>query len=1060
MNEIPLPKSKPPTASSQLRPSSRYSTTNTDDEVGLSYMPSVILPDTSMILHTTTTNNDNIIEPIRNNVEISNPANTDTLENMNNNNSDIRPLSTKSSLAPPKSTSSSRIHTSSSNTINTTSTIQQPLLQQSNTTNMNTNSTHPSRTVTPMTNLLPPSSSSSNTNNKLFFRNPTESLMIPPSNQSPPSSFPSGTFSQSVTIQDNGTQPGFPGKIVSGIRPGAGFAASLAAASTLPSSASSTTKPITKPAPNLYSNTNHNNQPGRINLDMLAAIVDNNNNTNNNGSAGYSLSPKENITRAISPIDIYQPIHSNHSSPIQQSTNQYHQSGVYPSSKPVSSVHTPQQQNSSVQLKSKKMISTTTNIDNDNILYYNDDNNNPSYDDLANEPEPEISPLPKANNNNTNKNSRVTNPSRIPRYPTNTSPRSNMNIISPSTEKENQQQAIKSTITNTNNIKQSNRASTPIMKSLTNNNQSKGKKNYTSPSTDNNIDEYDSNNYDNDIQNNYPNDDEYNTIQQLDQPQSSLSSAKKVTNNPVLQTTSPVSSNIKPTKRRTLGAGQLARSKSVGSNNSTNSVVLPSRSTIYNTYTKLPSTTTNNTNPASTSGTVNTNKSAMIFTNHHGIVGPDGNIIPATSMNTNPTTLRTNNNGNMEPIPEQTSNVSASILTARGLPAHPDHRSSYILVDHGGKRVAEELNERLIRSEQDKLAFSRKARSVHYTPHTLSDYKAAKEALGMGINTNNNNNSPSRLPNNNNRNPNDTQANSYSVLYSGGSVPPRDTIGIKGKKGIPVGYQELGTLGPDLSSDEIRTAKAARDRQNNYAAEVVANTKHKLALAKAEREQLRLQQQQQQNNQNQQNKGIIDGNDNNNNGNYYMNNNNNNYENELYNDEDNWYNNNNHSVPGQGEFMNSNNNNNNSTAIPTNEFYSSIPSQPPITNNVPSTTQNPSKSNIKIAPIVHKDPAIEARNKANEIRERAKEYAKRVPKPTVATTTTNKLTQDEIAFNRSPIRNNPNKLTKSTNNNHHHENDLELSSNHHQPNQLELLEKQHEQYKQQAEAIRRELSLI
>ena len=49
-----------------------------------------------------------------------------------------------------------------------------------------------------------------------------------------------------------------------------------------------------------------------------------------------------------------------------------------------------------------------------------------------------------------------------------------------------------------------------------------------------------------------------------------------------------------------------------------------------------------------------------------------------------------------------------------------------------------------------------------------------------------------------------------------------DTVGIRGRKSAPQGYYELGSLGPDMGSDDMRRQKAARERQREYAAQVSA----------------------------------------------------------------------------------------------------------------------------------------------------------------------------------------------------------------------------------------------
>jgi hypothetical protein len=138
-------------------------------------------------------------------------------------------------------------------------------------------------------------------------------------------------------------------------------------------------------------------------------------------------------------------------------------------------------------------------------------------------------------------------------------------------------------------------------------------------------------------------------------------------------------------------------------------------------------------------------------------------------------------------------------------PIHPDDRSSYINVDIGGPRVAHTINDKLAnRSEQDQLAFSRKARPTHYTPKTLSEFKMANDALGTG-------NSGGRSP-------------------GGGGV---DTVGVRNRKSAPPGYYELGKLGPDLSNEELLKIKAAKERQREYAAQVSTSAREKAAAAAA-----------------------------------------------------------------------------------------------------------------------------------------------------------------------------------------------------------------------------------
>lgn len=88
------------------------------------------------------------------------------------------------------------------------------------------------------------------------------------------------------------------------------------------------------------------------------------------------------------------------------------------------------------------------------------------------------------------------------------------------------------------------------------------------------------------------------------------------------------------------------------------------------------------------------------------------------------------------------------------------------------KAMGVDRNEALAQTDADKLVFSRKARVVEYTPHSLSEYRSVRDALGIGLND------------------------------------PR-TGEIK--------YHELGRLGPDLSSEELKAKRAARDKARLYA---------------------------------------------------------------------------------------------------------------------------------------------------------------------------------------------------------------------------------------------------
>ena len=148
-------------------------------------------------------------------------------------------------------------------------------------------------------------------------------------------------------------------------------------------------------------------------------------------------------------------------------------------------------------------------------------------------------------------------------------------------------------------------------------------------------------------------------------------------------------------------------------------------------------------------------------------------------------------------------------------PIHPDDRSSYINVDIGGPRVAHTINDKLgNRSEQDQLAFSRKARPTHYTPKTLSEFKQANDALGI---------------------PNPTSSGGSPHGNRGGSGGGGgggvDTVGVRNRKSAPPGYYELGKLGPDLSNEDLLKIKAAKERQREYAAQVSTSAREKAAAA-------------------------------------------------------------------------------------------------------------------------------------------------------------------------------------------------------------------------------------
>lgn len=189
-------------------------------------------------------------------------------------------------------------------------------------------------------------------------------------------------------------------------------------------------------------------------------------------------------------------------------------------------------------------------------------------------------------------------------------------------------------------------------------------------------------------------------------------------------------------------------------------------------------------------------------------------------------------------VPVPGSAVSASVLAARSASQRqPDHRSSYLNVDVGGPRVAEQLNEALVQSENDKLVYSRKARSVNYTPHTLNDYRQAREALGMGQA------SASSAAGGDAGSASSPALGGYGYAAAHGVSSASGTgggggshAGIRNRKstGVP-GYYELGRLGPDLSSSEVQAAQAARDRQKAYASQVAAITKDRLAAAAAAR---------------------------------------------------------------------------------------------------------------------------------------------------------------------------------------------------------------------------------
>jgi len=145
-------------------------------------------------------------------------------------------------------------------------------------------------------------------------------------------------------------------------------------------------------------------------------------------------------------------------------------------------------------------------------------------------------------------------------------------------------------------------------------------------------------------------------------------------------------------------------------------------------------------------------------------------------------------------------------------PIHPDDRSSYINVDIGGPRVAHTINDKLgNRSEQDQLAFSRKARPTHYTPKTLFEFKQANDALGIP-------------------NPTSSGGSPHGNRGSGGGGGV-DTVGVRNRKSAPPGYYELGKLGPDLSNEDLLKIKAAKERQREYAAQVSTSAREKAAAA-------------------------------------------------------------------------------------------------------------------------------------------------------------------------------------------------------------------------------------
>jgi hypothetical protein len=280
---------------------------------------------------------------------------------------------------------------------------------------------------------------------------------------------------------------------------------------------------------------------------------------------------------------------------------------------------------------------------------------------------------------------------------------------------------------------------------------------------------------------------------------------------------------------------------------------------------------------------------------------------------------------------------------ARGLSPRPDHRSSYIHVDHGGPRVAEALNALLVHSDEDKLAYSRKARAVNFTPHTIADYRAARGALGMGIGSGGAGGGDGGGKGGGGRGgPGgglSSPADGYAALYSGGAAPPVDTIGIRGRKGAPAGYYELGTLGPDLGAEETVAAKAARDRQVAYAQSVAAQTRMKLAAGaakRAERDRMQVQ------------VAALAG----------------------------------EGDGGDGEGAGGGDGYGEGAAGAGGRRAVNPPSPDALTKHVVAVA-GPSASGTIRSSLAHRDPAIEARQRAQEARDRTLEYAKQLPRPAV-----------------------------------------------------------------------------
>lgn len=130
-------------------------------------------------------------------------------------------------------------------------------------------------------------------------------------------------------------------------------------------------------------------------------------------------------------------------------------------------------------------------------------------------------------------------------------------------------------------------------------------------------------------------------------------------------------------------------------------------------------------------------------------------------------------------------------------------------------------------TDAEKLYFSRKARTVEYKPKTLEDYKkfqaeiVERSARPPGAV---NDASPVRRPSNATER---TRMRSYSTRASG-AQGSRDADSSAPTK-APVGYYELGRLGPDLESKELQEKRASRAKSLGYARRVVAEARGKLS---------------------------------------------------------------------------------------------------------------------------------------------------------------------------------------------------------------------------------------